>query len=248
MILFRVFLFLAICICCLTSFAAPATPLKLGIALSFHEDVYVNNRASNGDFTLTPAPLIFWKKDRITLRGLEGLYTFFPDNTLFDVGFSAQFKGFSYRSSSVQERLPGVYAGPWMRVLLLHLSTLYDVLGKDAGQLTELYLIYKFPVLEKKWILIPKIGYREFNKKYIDYFFGVSPHEAVVYPAYQPSRAGSSTFFTLINSIQINESYRIDIEITKRKYSSVAENSPLVDRANPLSGTIGLVFNADVLF
>jgi outer membrane scaffolding protein for murein synthesis (MipA/OmpV family) len=126
----------------------------------------------------------------------------------------------------------------------INLKSYFEVLGRHGGSQTELAL--RMPQ-EYDWgFMIPEIAGVYRDADYTRYYFGVTEAEArPVRPAYAP---GSSTSVeaSLRLGVTLSDRWLLSGSLGIEFFGDEITDSPIVDKQNTWSATIGLAYNADI--
>lgn len=219
---------------------------SLGIGVT-HSNNYIGNETSrvftNGKYGASIFPAISLKMGKLTFNGLGAKYDFLGRKSPVDVSFNMRYFGPSYKNLTISKRSPSFFAGPSLRLLFLNIRYNTDLSSKSNGAVLDSFIMYPL-VLKKSWILLPKIGLEHFSENFINYYYGVSSNEAVIFPQYSANKSFSLTrLYSIGNVIKLNESLTLRLILTYRKLSEQIANSPIVNGDDQFSTVSMLLYN-----
>ncbi|HEX4325362.1 MAG TPA: MipA/OmpV family protein [Burkholderiales bacterium] len=213
-------------------------------ALAFPK--YVGGKGS----TVWPVPLLsFEYKETFYVDLLRaGVRLWSSADQKVAIGLAAEPR-FGYKSSDgarlagMGERHLSIEAGPSLEwetpLVLLNLAYFADITGSSKGGSLH-GTAYKQIVDTPKWDVGPYVGFERIDTKAANYYFGVTPAEAIAgRPAYQ---AGASTNWNigLSGAYKFSKPYALMFGVQNTHLGNGAGASPIVETRNATMGYIGL--------
>lgn len=206
------------------------------------------------DRQITPFPLVFYHNGRFFFAGFSAGYLIAGDRHVrlaaivvpqinrLKASDSPQLAGIQTRQWSIEGGFGLDVSEDWgnFRVSLLH-----DLLDRNNG--TESNLGYDYPFHVGGWTLSPGLGVRWQNAAMTDYYYGVSPAEAIPgRPAYSPGSA-LSPYVRLGLSTKLSEHWQFRSFLEYTRFGSAIHDSPIVDRSGSPTFFIGFTYSAGQL-
>lgn len=217
----------------------------LGIGGALSQPGYVGGREQ-----FTPFPLLFYHRGRFFVAGISAGYLLssgphhrlslavMPEFSRLDAKDSPQLAGIRNRQWSLDGGASMEVFGRWGRY---DVSVFHDVLNRSNG--TEVSTGYQYPVQLGRWRLTPGAGLRWQNANLVDYYYGVSPAEAIPgRAAYSPSSA-LSPYADVSLSTPITRHWRFRASAQYLRFADSIRDSPIVDRAGSASLILGFTYD-----
>ncbi|MGE5625851.1 MAG: MipA/OmpV family protein [Bacillota bacterium] len=199
----------------------------------------------------TPIPLIFYHNGRFFFAGINVGYMLFngdhyrfsllaePTFNRLKASDSPELTGIQSRQWSIAGGVNLELFGDWGR---LRTSLEHDLLDRNNGTSVNLGYQYSFDV-GGGWSLTPGFGLRWQNANLVNYYYGVSPAEAIPgRPAYSPSSA-TNPYVSLGLSTSLNEHWQFRSFLQYMRFGSAIHDSPIVDRSGSPAIFIGFTYN-----
>lgn len=199
---------------------------------------------------LTPVPLIFYHNGRFFFAGVTAGYVVAGDRAVrlslivkprfnrLKASDSPQLVGIQTREWSIDGGASLDVTESWGH---LNLSAVHDLLDRYNG--TEMNTGYQYPLPLGSWTLSPGLGLRWNSGNFTNYYYGVSPAEAIPgRPAYSPGSA-VSPYVSLDLSTAISEHWRFRGRIQYERFGKAITDSPIVARSGSPTIFIGFVYN-----
>ena len=193
-----------------------------------------------------PIPYFTYKKQRLFIRGLNVDYNFYESNhlkasaildgMLFGSGYEAKdsttLVGMDERKGSI--RAGGGVSGRFNKIQIRG-KILKDILGVHGGIDGELGLGYNFPIsvlfTDFPFTMIGlSLGYKFYDQKYINYYFGVKPSEALANRSTYTSKRAQSPFLSSFLRMQLSKKWSFMTILKIEWPPSEITNSPIVDK------------------
>ena len=199
---------------------------------------------------ITPFPLVFYHYGRFFFAGISAGYLLSngehyrfslvvsPQFNRLKASDSPQLAGIQTRQWSLQGGANLDLFGAWGR---FNLGVFHDLLDRNNGAGAN--AAYHYPVQLGAWTLTPGLGLRWESAKLTNYYYGVSPAEAIPgRPAYSP---GSSTnpFVELSLSTSISDHWQFRGALQYLRFANAIHDSPIVDRSGSPTLFISFVYN-----
>lgn len=199
---------------------------------------------------VTPIPLVFYHSGRFFFAGFSAGYMVSNSR---HYRFSLILKPRINRlSASDSPQLAGIHARRWSLDGDANLDVFgawghlvtgvsHDLLNRNDG--SEATVGYRYPLRLGNWTLTPEFGVRWQSASLVNYYYGVSPAEAVPgRPAYTPG-AATNPYLAAGLSTRIGSHWRFFGRIQYTRFASAIHDSPIVDRSGSAVTFIGLVYN-----
>ncbi|HEY3644532.1 MAG TPA: MipA/OmpV family protein [Gammaproteobacteria bacterium] len=200
---------------------------------------------------ITPLPLVFYHYGRFFFAGISGGYLLSngehyrlalvvePTLNRLSASDSPQLAGIQSRQWSLAGGAELETFGDWGH---LNMGLSHDLLGRNDG--TSANLGYRFSFHAGGWSLSPGIGLRWADSNLTNYYYGVSPAEALLpqRPAYSPGSA-ASPYVSFGVGTAISEHWQFRGDISYQRFGSAIHNSPIVDRSGSPTLFIAFVYN-----
>lgn len=199
---------------------------------------------------VTPIPLVFYHYGRFFIGGITAGYllsngdhyrfslTVQPIFNRLSASDSPQLAGIQTRQWSLAGGAGLELFGDWGQ---FKTSVFHDLLHRNNG--TGANAEYQYPFHFGGWTLTPGIGLRWENAALVNYYYGVSPAEAIPgRPAYSPGSA-ISPYASIGLSTAISEHWQFRGYLQYLRFASTIHDSPIVGRSGSPSIFIGFVYN-----
>lgn len=206
------------------------------------------------DRQVTPIPLIFYHNGRFFFAGFSAGYLLAGDRHVrlsaivvpqlnrLKASDSSQLAGIQSREWSIDGGLSLDVSEGWGNY---HLSVLHDLLNRNNG--TQASTGYDYPLHLGGWTLSPGLGLHWENSATTDYYYGVSPAEAIPgRPAYSPGSA-LSPYVRIGLSTKLSEHWQFRSSLEYTRFGSAIHDSPIVDRSGSATFFIGFTYSAGQL-
>ncbi len=132
------------------------------------------------------------------------------------------------------------------RALPVHigLRTYIETLGRHDGYTGE--LAFSLP-REYRWgYIVPSVEFAYLDDDYADYYYGVSPVESTpARPEYEPGSALNSSLIFRVG-YRVGAGWLLTTKLGVEFLDSSIQESPIVDREQVWSASVGLAYNANV--
>ena len=199
---------------------------------------------------VTPFPLVFYHNGRFFFAGITAGYLLSNgDHYRFSLVVSPEFNRLSASDSpqlaGIQTRQWSIDGGAGLDVFgnwgRYNVSLVHDLLHRNNG--TALNTSYHFSIPAGSWLITPGIGVRWEDSNYTNYYYGVSPAEAIPgRPAYSPGSA-TNPFVDLSFSTPLSEHWQFRSSLIYLRFGGAIHDSPIVDRSGSPTIFIGFVYN-----
>lgn len=110
----------------------------------------------------------------------------------------------------------------------LSLEVAGDALGNSKGRMISLEYEKRFEFGDLA--VTPRLGVRNVDRKYVDYYFGVRPHEVVAGRPMHIGKSGTQTEGGLRFTYATSRNEMLFLDVSGRLLGSSVEKSPLVER------------------
>lgn len=233
------------------SMLAQAAANESGSGWIFGGGVAVTNPGYVGyDRQVTPFPLVFYHNGRFFFAGINAGYllsngdhyrfalTVQPTFNRLKASDSSQLAGIQTRQWSIAGGANLEFFGGWGR---LNLGAFHDLLDRNNGTGVNLGYAYTFHFADG-WGLTPGMGLRWQNANLVNYYYGVSPVEAIPgRPAYSPG-ASTNPYVSLGLSTFVTKRVQLRADLSYTRFGSAIHDSPIVDRSGSPTFFIGAVY------
>jgi MipA family protein len=199
---------------------------------------------------ITPIPLIFYHNGRFFFAGFSAGYMVAHDSHYrFSVLIKPRINRLSASDSpllaDIQTRRWSLDGGANLDLFgdWGHLVTgiSHDLLHRNDG--TEIDIGYRYSIGLGNWRLTPSLGVRRESAALTNYYYGVSPAEAIPgRQAYSPG-AATNPYIGIGLSTRINEHWRFNGNLQYTHFADAIRNSPIIDRSGSPLLFIGFVYN-----
>ncbi|MGE7989687.1 MipA/OmpV family protein [Pseudomonas sp. NPDC089554] len=200
-------------------------------------------------------PLIQYENDYIEIVG-PGIAFKLPslelsDSQQLDFSLVGEFDGSGYEDDDarilegMRERKSGFWGGgrvTWKNDWAdLSAEWLGDVSGNSKGQRVSLGL-------ERTWhigndvMITPRLGANWYDKKYVDYYFGVRQDEARFDRAAYDGKSGVNAEIGVRSVYMLDKHHSMFMDVEASSLSSGIKDSPLVDRSSQNNVTFGYIY------
>ena len=199
---------------------------------------------------VTPFPLVFYHYGRFFFAGVTAGYLLSNgDHYRFSLVVSPEFNRLKASDSpqlaGIQDRQWSLDGGAnldlfghWGR---FNIGVAHDLLDRNNGSSANLG--YHFPIPMGGWTLTPGLGLRWQSANLVNYYYGVSPAEAIPgRPAYSPG-AATSPYVDISLSTAISEHWTFRGSLAYQRFGSAIHDSPIVDRSGSPTIFIAFVYN-----
>ncbi|MGH7194433.1 MAG: MipA/OmpV family protein [Candidatus Saccharimonadales bacterium] len=200
---------------------------------------------------VTPIPLVFYHNGRFFFAGFSAGYMVShnrhyrfslilkPRINRLSASDSPQLAGIHTRRWSLDGGANLDVFGDWGHIVT---GVSHDLLNRNNG--TEATVGYRYPLRLGNWTLTPELGVRWESASLVNYYYGVSPAEAVPdRPVYAPDTA-TSPYVGIGVSTRVTQHWRFFGRIQYTRFAGAIHDSPLVNRSGSPVIFIGLVYNA----
>lgn len=158
-----------------------------------------------------------------------------------DAGDSTKLAGFA----DIQGGLVlGAYAGYRMGSTFLSASYHQQVTGDDTGGVVRL-MAEQTMRLDARTKLVASIGTNIASQDYMRTYFGVTPAQAGLLPAYAPSAGFKDVFAGLTASFELDRRWTLYLTGRYTRLVGDAADSPVIDTPNQLFAGAGLSYKFD---
>lgn len=198
----------------------------------------------------TPVPLVFYHYGRFFFAGVSAGYLLSNgDHYRFSLVVTPQFNRLS---ASDSPQLAGIQSrqwsldgganldlfGGWGR---FNVGVAHDLLDRNNGSSAGMGYHYGFKLGD--WTLAPGLGLHWQSAKLVNYYYGVSPAEAIPgRPAYSPG-AATDPYVDVSLSTAISEHWQFRSFLRYERFASAIHDSPIVARSGSPTIFIGFVYN-----
>ena len=199
---------------------------------------------------VTPFPLVFYHNGRFFFAGVSAGYLLSngdhyrfsllvqPIFNRLSASDSPQLAGIQTRQWSLAGGAGLDLFGDWGQ---FKTNVFHDLLHRNNGTGASAEYQYSFHL--GGWSLTPGIGLRWENANLTNYYYGVSPAEAIPgRPAYSPGSA-TSPYASIGLSTAISEHWQFHGDLSYTHFASAIHDSPIVDRSGSPTIFIGFVYN-----
>lgn len=202
--------------------------LSAGLALNFHSNIRVNNLNSfeRNNPAIVPIPAFFFRYTTIFLNknGLGSLIYHADDFSLLAMGL---LEGEPYQASGLLERKKGFFLGSLLKFNFLEFIYYNDFFTKKGYNL-KLNLSPEFYV-RMDWKITPQLYLQYWDKKYVNYYFGVQAGEtASGMKAYQSGHTYNYGAMFEVMHFVANWTYIVDLGV--KNYGPEVYSSPTVNK------------------
>lgn len=188
----------------------------------------------SSDAAFTTFPYVYYKNGRFEINGLEAKFKFQPANRL-EIGPIIKYSGDFYEGPGIEERELSAFAGFFFNFDLLQISYLKGIHSDDTGSIGEVAVRDNFKITDS-WYLNYSLGLEFFDDKYVDYYFGVKPSEAGLFPTYS-GKSSLNTVVSIGSFIDLGHQVSLYLSLGHKFLGSEVSDSPTVDRENYFFGT-----------
>lgn len=198
----------------------------------------------------TPVPLLFYHYGRFFIAGVSAGYllsngdhyrfslTVRPEFNRLMASDSPALVGIQSRQWSLDGGANIDFLGSWGR---FNVGVFHDILARNNG--TQINAGYRYTFQLGDWGLTPGVGLRWENANLVNYYYGVSPAEALPgRPPYSPSSA-FNPYVAIGLSERLNEHLRLFTNLQYMRFGGAIHNSPIVSRSDTTTFFIGLTYN-----
>lgn len=199
---------------------------------------------------ITPFPLVFYHYGRFFFAGISAGYllsngdhyrfslVISPELNRLKASDSPQLAGIQSRQWSLDGGANLEFFGDWGR---FNLGVTHDLLDRNNG--TGASTSYHYSFHAGSWSITPGLGLRWENSNLTDYYYGVSPAEAIPgRPAYSPG-AATNPFVEIGVGTALTEHLWFRGNLQYMRFGSAIHDSPIVDRSGSPTIFIGLIYN-----
>jgi outer membrane scaffolding protein for murein synthesis (MipA/OmpV family) len=230
------------------STSALAKDMKFGIGAGVsYANNFVGNETSkvakNGKFGMNAFPTLSFQYKNFAIRGTSAEYSFFGRRTLFDMKLNVRYFGPKYENQYVTKRSPGFFAGGSLRFFIFNFRYNTDISSKSNGGVFDAFAMIPIP-LSKKVILLPKIGVEKFSENFMNYYYGIAPHEAVEFSSYQFDKATDLIPLASLGIMYLPAKWlTLRLIVTYRNLAPEVTRSPIVNGDDQVSSVFMFVTN-----
>ena len=201
-------------------------------------------------------PLVKFENEYISVFGpniafkLPGLEI--SDSQQLDFSIVGDFDGSGYEDDDadilegMSERKSSFWAGgrvEWKTDLAdISAEWLGDASGNSKGQRLGLGFERTWH-LGKQWMLTPRVGANWYDKKYVDYYFGVRDEEARFDRAAYNGKSSVNAEIGVRGIYQFDKTHSAFMDVEVSTLGSGIKDSPLVDRSSQNNVTFGYLYN-----
>lgn len=200
---------------------------------------------------ITPIPLIFYHNGRFFFAGFSTGYMaahgrhyrfsvlIKPRINRLTASDSPQLAGIQTRRWSLDGGANLDLFGDWGHLVT---GISHDLLHRNDG--TEIDIGYRYSIGLGNWRLTPSLGVRWESASLTNYYYGVSPAEAI--PGRQAYTPGAATnpYVGIGLSTRISEHWRFNCNLQYTRFASAIHNSPIIDRSGSSLLFIGFVYTS----
>lgn len=217
----------------------------LGVGVAVTDPGYVGYTRQ-----VTPIPLVFYHYGRFFIGGITAGYllsngdhyrfslTVQPTFNRLSASDSPQLAGIRTRRWSLAGGANLELFGDWGR---FKTGVFHDLLDRNNG--TGASAEYQYPVHLGGWTLTPGLGLRWENANLTNYYYGVSPAEAIPgRPAYSAGSA-TSPYASIALSTAVSEHWLFRGYLQYLRFAGAIHGSPIVDRSRSPTLFIGFAYN-----
>lgn len=227
-----------------TAAAPPPSPWGLAVALIYQQKAY---RDVDDQVLLLPLPS--YESRWVRLNGLSLDLKLLPDGPV-DLALRLRYDGSGYEASDspalagMQDRKGGLWAGAaarWRGGLgELGLEVSGDASGHSNGTQVKLSLGKDFRL--GRLGLTPRVAATWLDRKYVDFYYGVSAGEALITrPAYT-GRATTNTELGLRAGYGLTRSQVMFVDLSVTQLGQAIQDSPIVDTGTVAGARLGYLY------
>jgi len=228
------------------SYADSDAKLSVGGTVNFNYQAYKNYR---NDPNITFKPVFFYDNDKVYAEGEEvGVYLFEDDS--HELRINAYYDGTQFnpkdndyhhlkkRNWSIMAGASYMYVTPYGG---FKIQTGSDILARSHG--TVITTSYLAELKSGKWTWYPELGINWNNKKYNQYYYGVTEDESRLsgVSQYKP-KSSFNPYLSLNSSYFINDRWNIILGVDVNYLTNQMFNSPLVDNRFDVEPFIGALY------
>lgn len=204
--------------------------LNAGGALNIHSNIRVKNQNifEKNDPTVEPIPAFLFRYGPFFLSkdGLGSLIFHYDELNVLVMGL---LEGEPYLSAGLHERKKGIFLGSMLKYKLVDFFYYNDFLS-DKGYNLKLNLAPEF-YADPDWKFIPQIFVQYWDKKYVDYYFGVKSDEQG--SGMKPFQGRATVNFgTMLELIHYVDNWMFSLDIGVKSYGREVYTSPTVVKKN----------------
>ena len=193
-------------------------------------------------------PILYYESDRFRLLGPQAEYRVLGSKTSalnlradfrfdgFEAADGAIFSGMRERKGSVFVGVSGRHAASWGELTFDLVKATSASRGVRGG------VTYGVPFRHAAWTVYPKIGIEYFDRKFVDYYYGVGAAE--VRPDRPAYRGKASVNLDLGVDLQyeLGANHTVLGSIKYRGFGSAIKDSPLIEKSGSPRFTLGYVY------
>ena len=203
---------------------------NLGIAANIHSNIRKNNTKNfeNTDPVLEPIPAFFFRYGPFFLNknGMGSLVFYWKDLSILAMGVS---EGEPYSTSGLIDRNRGIFLGSIAKYGIVDV-TYYNDFFEDKGYNVKATIAPEF-YLDLHWKLSPQFSVQFWDKKYVNYYYGVRPQELQSgYPVYETD--GTLNYALMFETVHFIQKWTFIGSAGMKFYGSEVYHSPTVNRKN----------------
>lgn len=193
-------------------------------------------------------PILSYESDRFRLLGPQAEYRVLGSKASalnlradfrfdgFEAADGAVFAGMRERKGSVSLGMSGRHAAPWGELTFDLVKATSASRGLRGG------VTYGVPLRRAGWTVYPKAGVEYFDRKFVDYYYGVAGDEARAdRPAYR-GRAAVNLDVGIDVQYDLGAHHTLLGSLKYRGFGSAIKDSPLIDRSGSPRVTLGYVY------
>ena len=227
--------------------SAHSLDLSLGAAMTVSTSPYKGH-----DATYLPAPLVRYEGEHAYIRNTSlGVYVFKREKHKIGVGVSyfgmhfdpddtddIQMKQLNDRRSTM---MADVSYEAITKFGIAKLKVSGDVLGKSNGFIVDAG--FQVPFIRERYIIMPGVGVRWNSRKQADYYFGVSPEEAL--RSGLDAFTGKSNFTPYVKlegKFDLSAHWSVVGGVYADFLTGGARKSPMTEREVTFGGALGLQY------
>jgi len=151
-------------------------------------DIFINNQSlfyPNSKFIFEPIPILFFRFANIFINK-DGGGVAFAHFKHYKLRAIITYAGEGYKSHIFKERKNSIFLGGFIEIYNLQFKLLKDIQNVSNGYQLRVDLFKKFN--SHYYSLEPHIGIQYWDKKYNNYYFGITANESSISrPSYFPS-------------------------------------------------------------
>ncbi|MBF0299961.1 MAG: MipA/OmpV family protein [Oligoflexia bacterium] len=194
------------------------------------------------DYISSWVPLVTFSWWRFAFRGLQSQLKL-TNEPIFAFAVKISRIGQEYRSAYLSKRRSSFAIGGDLRLILINISYLRDIDGVSGGHQYQFASGLPLSIIGNFLFLHIGFGLELYDKKYVDYYFGVRDTEIM---SDRPQYIGEKTwnrFLSLTITFKPIELFSISLSARYKNYGKSIKNSPTVRTNDELSYMAMMIFN-----